>query len=207
MILTDNHINNLKTDKMRDENYRPAVVEFDVAHDGSNVPETFGAFETAEEASKFLGKNFMSINQALTVSRHMDQKEKIELRREYNELLENKLPIYEKELSQVTQEFNEAKKKVSNATEMVNATITEARSLAYEVKRGLVEIKLDDMFTSRIPYRGRYYFFTYMDKQLKLCAIRDIPEHEKTDIWNAMASNDEAIDTNFAHVEASASQG
>jgi hypothetical protein len=192
---------------MRDENYRPAVIEFDVAHDGSNVPETLGEFETAEEAAKFLGKNFTSINQALTVSRHMDQREKIDIRKEYNELLENKLPIYEKELSQVTQEFNEAKKKVTNSTEMVNATITEARSLAGEVKRGLVEMRLDDLFTSRLPYHGRYYYFTYMDKQLKLCAIKDIPEHEKGEIWNAMAQNEEMIDTNFANAETAAQKG
>lgn len=192
---------------MRDENYRPAVIEFDVAHDGSNIPETLGGFENAEDAAKFLGKNFTSINQALTVSRHMDQREKVDIRKEYNELLENKLPIYEKELSQVTQEFNEAKRKVANSTEMVNATITEAKSLASEVKRGLVEIKLDDLYTSRVPYRGRYYFFTYMDKQLKLCAIRDIPEHEKGEIWNAMAQNEEFVDTNFAHVEAAAQKG
>lgn len=193
---------------MRDENYRPANIEFDVAHDGSNIPECLGEFESAEEASKFLGNNFTSINQALTVSRHMDQREKIEIRKEYNELLENKLPIYEKELSVVTAEFNDAKRKVANCTEMVNATITEARSLAHEVKRGLVDMRLDDVYTSRIPYRGRYYFFTYMDKQLKLCAIKDIPEHEKGEIWNAMAGNEEFVDNNFskADVEAAAQE-
>lgn len=80
---------------------------------------------------------------------------------------------------------------------MVNSTITEARALAKEAKRGLVDMKLDDMFTTRIPYRGRYYFFTWIDKQLKLCSIRDIPEHEKTEIWNVMAANEEFIDSNF----------
>jgi hypothetical protein len=33
---------------MRDENYRPANIEFDVAHDGTPVPMTFGEFATAE---------------------------------------------------------------------------------------------------------------------------------------------------------------
>jgi len=47
---------------MKEENYRPATIEFDVAHDGSNVPESFGEFETAEAAMKFLGTNFTSIN-------------------------------------------------------------------------------------------------------------------------------------------------
>jgi hypothetical protein len=68
---------------MKDEFYRPAIIEFDVAHDGTNVPETFGEFETAEDASKFLGQNFTCVNQSLTVARHMDIKEKTDLRKEY----------------------------------------------------------------------------------------------------------------------------
>jgi hypothetical protein len=111
-------------------------------------------------------------------------------------------------LSVATQAFNEAKLKRDDAAEMVSATISEAKSLAKEVKRGLVDMKLDDLFTSRVPYRGRYYYFTYMDKQLKLCAIKDIPEHEKTEIWNVMAANEEFIDNNFgANVEVAASAG
>ncbi len=192
---------------MRDENYRPANIEFDVAHDGTNIPDSFGEFETAEEAAKFLGKNFTSINQALTVARHMDQREKQDIRKEYTEILENKLPVYEREMSIAAAEFSDAKKKLSDATEMVSATISEAKSLAKEVKRGLVDIRLDDLFTSRIPYKGRYYFFTYIDKQLRLCAIRDIPEREKGEIWNSMAKNDEFIDNNFADVEAATQEG
>ena len=77
---------------MTDENYRPAVIEFDVAHDGSLAPETLGTFPTAEEAAKYIGKNLVVVNQALTVSRHMDNKEKNDLRREYSDILENILP-------------------------------------------------------------------------------------------------------------------
>jgi hypothetical protein len=193
---------------MRDENYRPANIEFDVAHDGTNIPLTFGEFTTADEAAKFLANNLTAINQAITVARHMDTREKTEIRREYNDLLENILPSKEKELSEATTVFNEAKRKLSDATEMVNATLSEAKALAKEVKRGLIDMKLDDLFTTRIPYRGRYYFFTYIDKQLKLCAIKDIPDYEKTEIWNVMAANEEFIDDNFGeNVEVTASQG
>lgn len=182
---------------MRNKDYRPVNVEFDVAHDGTNVPLSFGNFETAEDAAKFLGSNCTAINQAITAARHMDSFEKKELRVEYNDLLENILPTRENDLSKATLEFNAAKKKLSECQEMVNATVTEVKSLAYEVKRGLVDMRLDDMFTSRIPYKGRYYFFTYIDKQLKLCAIRDIPDFEKNELWNIMAVNEEFIDSNF----------
>ena len=67
--------------------------------------------------------------------------------------------------------------------------------LAAEVKRGLVDIRLDELFTYRVTYKGRYYYYTYMDKQLKLCLIRDIPEFEKSELWNSMAQNEEFIDS------------
>ena len=182
---------------MRDPNYRPANIEFDVASDGTNIPETFGEFESADEAAKFIGSTFIAINNGMTVARHMDIKEKTELRKEYSDVLENLLPAREMELIIATQEHNTAKDHMTDCKEVVNATITQVKSLATEVKRGLVDMSLDPLFTWRIPYRGRYYFYTYMDKQIKLCAIRDIPEYEKGDIWNAMATNDEIIETNF----------
>jgi len=86
---------------------------------------------------------------------------------------------------------------MTDCQELVNATVTQVKSLAYTVKRGLIDMRLDDLFTSRIPYKGRYYFFTYIDGQLRLCAIRDIPEEEKSEIWNVMAANEEFIDKKF----------
>lgn len=179
---------------MKDENYRPAVIEFDVAHDGSLAPETLGTFPTAEEAAKYIGKNLVVVNQALTVSRHMDNKEKNDLRREYSDILENILPVHAKDLSRAENQLAEAKKMQKAAEELYNGTVTSAKQLAAEVKRGLVDIRLDELFTYRVTYKGRYYYYTYMDKQLKLCAIRDIPEFEKSELWNSMAQNEEFID-------------
>ena len=187
---------------MKDEFYRPAVIEFNVAHDGSNVPETLGEFNNAEEAMTFLGKNLISINSGITVARHMDSREKIELRKECADIMENHVPVYEKELSEAENALNDAKKKLKTAEEAYDFTITRAKSLANEVKRGLKDMELDELYTSRVAYKGRYYFFTYIDKQLKLCFIRDIPEHEKAEIWNQMAGNEAFIDSAFGETEA-----
>jgi hypothetical protein len=182
---------------MRDPFYRPKDIEFNVATDGTNVPEILGEFENPEDATKYLGTNFTSINSAITVNRFMDSREKIDIRQEYTDILENLLPAYEKELSSAEQQLSDAKKKQKSAEEMYNATLSHAKQLAYEVKRGLREMNLDEKYTSRIAYKGRYYFFTYVDLKLKLCLIRDIPEHEKTEIWNQMSGNETFIDMSF----------
>lgn len=177
--------------------YRPPYIEFDVAPDDSILPEVLGSFENAEQAQKFMGGNLSAINQSITVKRHMDSVEKREIREQYHDLLENTLPKLEQEHAIMTQELNEAKKAEKQAADMENAAITEAKLLAKEVKRGTKEMRLDDVYTYRVPYKGRYHFYTYMDGVIKLCAIKDIPEHDKSEIWNAMAENDKFIEDNW----------
>ena len=190
---------------MKDENYRPKNITFDVAGDETPMPETFGDYKKHEDVLKFLGdSNMTTINQALTVSRHMDASEKKDIREQYIDVLENVLPRQEKDHSVKVQTFNEAKRAEKDANEMVNASISEAKILAKDAKRGLKEIKLDDVYTFRIPYKSRYYFYTWIDQELKLCRISEIPEHEKSEIWNAMAANEEFIDSHFGDGEAEA---
>jgi len=181
----------------KSEDYRPAYIEFDVATDGSLMPENFGSFDSAEEAAKFMGGNMVVINQSLTVNRHMDNFEKKELRENYNHLLENVLPVNENNLSLATSRLSDAKKVHADAVAMVDATLAETKIIAAEVKRGLKEITLDDSMTYKIPYKGRFYIYTYIDKTVRLVAIRNIPEHERGELFSQSASNEVFIDTNF----------
>ena len=184
-----------------EENYRPATLEFDVAQDGSLMPETFGEFKTAEEANKFLGGNFVSTNSSITVNRHMDHVEKKLLREEYENVLENILPVNEKKHVNAANELAAAKSNEKIASETVNATITEVKYLSQEVKRGLKEMRLDENHTCRIPFKGRFYFYTYIDKEIRLVKIQDIPDHEKEEIFNHSAANEEFMDNNFGEGE------
>lgn len=186
--------------------YRPLNIEFDVATDGTLMPETFGTFETAEDAAKFMAGNLVLSNHSITVSRHMDHVEKKLLREQYENVLENILPINEKKHSIATNELAEAKRKEKEAAETVNATLTEVKALASEVKRGLKEMNLDENFTFKIPFKGRFYFYTYIDKCVRLVKISDIPEHEKGEIFSSSAANEDFIETNFGKNDEAATQ-
>lgn len=177
--------------------YRPAVIEFPVNHDGSNVPETLGKFETPEEMSKFLGGNLTVVNTALTCNRYLDNKEKKDLDEECLELLKTDVPVYARKLNEADNALASAKKALKDAQERYDAEIAKLRDLSAEAKKGIREINLDEKYTFRIPYKGNYYFFTWMDKILKLCLIRPIPDYEKQDLYNASAGNEEWIDKNF----------
>ena len=179
------------------EDYLPTPLEFNVSKDGTNVPETLGEFGTPEDARKFIGTNFTALNRSVTVSRHMDAFEKKQCREEYQEVLENLVPVYEKQLSAAELALENAKAVLKQAKEAYDFTIGRAKNLAAEAKRGLKDIILDEKDTFRIPYKGRYYFFTYINDQLRLALIREIPESERSDLYNAMGSNEEFIDREY----------
>ena len=180
-------------------NYRPAHIEFDVATDDTIMPETFGTFEKPEDAIKFIGGNLVTTNSPITVSRHMDNFEKSELRKKYNSILEDALPIAERERSEKEQIFNDAKKELSDANATVQACEIEAKGIARRVKRGTVEMKLDEDYTFRVPYRGRFYFYTYIDKEVRLVHIRDMAGSEKQEIFSASAENEAFIEKYIIH--------
>lgn len=183
---------------MQTENdYRPAVINFCTDTDESNMPEDFGVFDNIEQCMKFMHSHVTGVGEPITVSRHMDHVEKRLIRERYNEVLEDVLPIHERELSEANQRLAEAKKNAKEAEERVNASVSEVKILSKEVKRGTKEINLDDLATLRIPFRGRYYYYTFMDGVMKLCKIKDVPDHEKQDLYNAMAENETFIDEQF----------
>lgn len=170
--------------------YRPARIEFDVANTIELIPDTLGKFESLQKAQDFVGENLTGVNQKLTTNRFIDQFEKTEIRKEYNELLENKIPILEKELMKAKSAFDDAKKTLDEAKEYVSATINEAKALAFDVKRGVREITVDDIATWRIALDGVYYFYTYIDGEIRLCKNSIIPDFEKMEIYNSTVKNE-----------------
>lgn len=179
---------------MKVENYRPAHIEFDVAHDGTNVPENLGVFNDADEAMIFMNKEFFTTNQGVTVARFMDNFEKNEIRKKVNDILENRLPDLEQKAREAVEEYNAAKLNRDNAIGMVNSYTNEAKQLAIEVKRGVVEIKLDEQFTWKLPYKGRYYWFTFIDNSIRLVKITDMSSSEKQELFSQGKVNEEVFD-------------
>jgi hypothetical protein len=172
------------------ETYRPANIEFDV--NNGVIPLTLGLeFKDMNQAINFVGSKLISFNQKVRANRFIDNFEKNEIRKDYQDLLESKIPMLEKELMKAQSAHAEAKKALADANEYVSATTNEAKALAVEVKRGIREIELDDMYTWSIPVGDKYFFFTFIDSQIKLCKVSDIPFHERSEIFNAMSQNEE----------------
>lgn len=176
------------------EDYRPARIEFNVVEDGSGILPNFGSFPTIEAAGKFMAGNLTCINKQMRVARWMDDLEKNTLRRDYSELLEDLLPVLGKEISQAENTLTDAKRKLKSAEESYNSAVDRAKNMAAEAKRGLRAIDLEAKDTFQVPYKGKYYYFTWIGKEVKLCHVADIPDYEKGDLFNQMAGNEQFID-------------
>jgi hypothetical protein len=179
------------------KDYLPKNVEFAVSTDDDHVPETLGEFKDDKEAADFIHKNLTGINEKISTLRFMDQFEKKEYRKEYSEILELKLPILEKEIQEKQRANEETKRELKIARENYSAAMNEIKEISNKVRDGRLEINLDDKFTWRVPYNGKYYFFTFITSEIKLAKIKTIPSHEKDQIFNESSRNEDFFKTNF----------
>lgn len=171
------------------EFYRPERIVFKVSED-ELVPESLGKFEKEKDLAVFL-KEGTAINEAVVAVRFMDEYEKEQIRYNCMDLLENKLPSLRKDVDLANETFLKAKKELKEAEERVSATLSQLNKMIDKVKHGFKDMDLDSKFTYRFPLNGKYYFFTWIDKIFRLCKIKDIPEYEKEDLFNAMSVNKE----------------
>lgn len=73
------------------------------------------------------------------------------------------------------------------------ASNLKAKDLAKQVRIGTMPLNLDQSSTWRVPLNGQYFFLTYLHGRLMVADIVDIPEHEKQDLFNSQARNEESI--------------
>jgi hypothetical protein len=58
-------------------------------------------------------------------------------------------------------------------------------------------MQLDEQYTYQVAFKGRYYYYSYIDGTLRLVRIRDIEQSEISNLFNACANNEKFIDDNF----------
>jgi len=179
------------------KDYRPDFIEFNYREHNTIMPDSFGEFESLEHASKFVGGNVVAVNMKMETSRKMDAFEKSEMRKRYNNILENMIPEENTAVAEAEAKLKEAKENLKRCQENLNASHNQVESLAKQVKRGLIDIDLDNISTFRIPYNGKFYFYTFIDGELRLCHHRDIGETEARDLYTAMNDNSKFLEEVF----------
>lgn len=171
------------------ENYRPPVIQFTA--ESKMVPSSLGKFASADEARLFMAQNLLGVQTKITATREIDEYEKQLLREQYKSELEDELPVYRNAYRDAVNHLESAKKAEKDAKEMVNASINKIQQLADEVNDGTTQIELDSAYTWEVAHNGRKFFFTYMDGELKLAKVLEIPPYEAEDLITSSKKNGE----------------
>lgn len=169
------------------KDYLPAVIEFTTKT--SEVPENLGTFETPEDVQKFMSENFIAMPKQIETNRLLDDYEKEHIRNEYITELEENLPVYQKQHFERAAETESAKEAEKRAKETVNASFNKIEALSKEVRKGIAEINLDPATTYEVAFGGNYYYYTWINGELKLAKIKKIPDHDISDLFNSSERN------------------
>ncbi|MHC0442343.1 hypothetical protein [Flavobacterium sp. 3-210] len=169
------------------KNYLPAVIEFTAKT--SEVPESLGIFETPEDVQKFMSENFIAMPKQIDTDRLLDEYEKDHIRNDYMVELEENLPVYQNQLIEAARETERAKEAEKRAKETVSASFNKVELLSKEVKKGVTEMNLDPATTYEVAFNGNYYYYTWLNGELKLAKIKKIPDHDLSDLFNSSERN------------------
>jgi hypothetical protein len=169
------------------KNYLPAVIEFTAKT--NEVPESLGTFETPEEVQQFMTENFIAMPKQIETDRLLDEYEKEHIRNEYIIELEENYPLYQEQLTQKAMETELAKEAEKRTKETVAASFNKIDALSKEVKRGIAEINLDHATTYEVAFNGNYYYYTWINRELKLAKFMKIPDHEVSNLFNSSERN------------------
>ncbi|WP_372483312.1 hypothetical protein AB9J70_06370 [Elizabethkingia anophelis] len=174
---------------------RPFEHNFSVSGNDDNLPENLGHFETIDDFQEHFAINTVSEHQKVTAVRHYTDEEILEFREEILRVAEDQLPEAKENFSQKDIEFKQAKEAKEIAGEVVGALQTKISDLAAEIKEGKTEIEVPANRTYRVPYKGKYYFYTWQDNgDCVLVKVKDVPEHEKAEIFNNTDKNNAFFD-------------
>lgn len=168
-------------------NYTPEIINFTIKSD--TVPKSLGKFKDEEDARVFMSKNLLAIQSPCIASREMDDVEIADLRKEYSEELEEVLPKLRQDHIKKEQELELAKKIEKDAKEMVSSCLNNIQQLADSVKAGKTLIDLETTNTWQVILDGKKYFFTYVNGEIKLAHIQDVPSFEMNDLISSSGKN------------------
>jgi len=165
---------------------------FSVIGNDDNLPEKIGVFETVDDFQEYFALNTVSEHQKVNATRFYTDEEIQNFREIILGVVEEELPEAKQTLSEKEANLSIAKKEKEIAVESVGALQTKISDLASEIKSGKTNVDIPSNRCYRVPYKGKYYFYVWQDNgDCLLAYVKDIPEHEKAEIFSSSTKNDE----------------
>lgn len=181
-----------KKTKKEESEIEKAVVVF-------KLPETVVfpkvLFENAkdmDEVRKSISEHFVAVQEKdVIANRLMDSQEINEIREEYGEIAESRLPELIDELATLEAKFKCDKKQIEAQIASAN---THFKDLVSFARSGIKDYPLDMSNTFRIPVLNYYLYYTWINEHFEIAMVHEIPFHEQRDIFNSVEKNKESFE-------------
>lgn len=162
------------------------------------LPETvkfpeqlFPECKSMEEIQQILQEKFISVQRKdVKAERHMSAEEINEIREEYGDIMESELPELRESLEALKEDYTNRKK---NLESQIGSCETKVRDLVAQAKNGLEDYPLSPDESFRIPVRGHYLYYTWVDGKAILAMVQRIPDHEHGELFNSGDINDNIL--------------
>ena len=163
------------------KDYRPDEIDFVLSDE---VKERFGEvlhlFDGADDVEKVIDKVNEYFNAEFPTNevarRFIDEYEKQNIREEYNQIVEEELPVAEAEQLDAIDRAKRIKKEADDNLLSVRNRIKE---LAARVTDGKEDFKLSSKNTFRIALAGHYLTFSWVDGRVVLAKASKVPDWDK----------------------------
>ena len=167
-------------------NYRPEKIEFVLTEAQremyKDVLTICKGAKSPEEAIKVFNEKFNSLfPEGELAVRKYDAHEIAEIREEYCLKQENEAPMRKDELETTLERIKAMKKKAEDA---YNSVLLEIADLAARVKKGTTDFALPATQTVRVALNGNFCFFAWVDDQMQLVKVEEIPEWDRNSLWS-----------------------
>lgn len=170
-------------------NYRPEEVEF-VLTDAAKEKFPLTLFDDAKsfkEIEEKLNEHFVALFPEHEVTlRKLDEFEVQNIREEYCQIQENRLP--EVVLAQQAA-YEEAKRMKKDADDNLLTVQNRIGELAARVKQGTDEIRLSSTETVQFALNGYNLTYTWCDGKFQLAKAEVIPEWGRNELWSQEEKN------------------
>ena len=178
--------------KLKEElEIEPAYYKFRLPKE-CELPEViFEGASDIEQVRKYLSGKFIVENPSgEKATRELCIDELADIRRDYAKLLEEELPVLEKEVADVEARCkNEAK----TAKDRLQALHTKINDLIAEAREGTREMPLPSELTAKLAINGQYAYYTWVDGQFRLCKVVKIPDWDNQTLFANQQTNREAF--------------
>ncbi|SDO13387.1 hypothetical protein SAMN04487900_11094 [Prevotella communis] len=166
--------------------YRPEKIDFVLTEAQKEMFKEIlvvcNGAKTSKEAIKVFEEKFNCLfPEGELATRKYDEHEIQEIREEYCLKQENEVPKRKEELETTLERIKAMKKK---AEEAYNSALLEIADLAARVKKGTTDFALPATETIRVALNGNFCFFAWVDGQMQLVKVTEIPDWDRNSLWS-----------------------